>query len=180
MVRINMIDPTEATGTAKELLDKTQAQLGRVPNLYKSMANAPAALEGYISFREILLKGKLSARLREQIALLVAENNQCEYCVSAHLFRGQKIGLTEEELTLNRKAASTNIKDAAVLRFVHTLVENRGITSDKEFNTLKAHGWNDEEIGEMVAHVALNIFSNYFNHVAQPILDFPHQGLVHD
>ncbi len=173
MQRINLIDPAHATGRAKELLDKTQAQLGRVPNLYKAMANSAAALDGYLSFRGALVQGKLTAPLREQIALLTAALNACEYCVSAHAFRGQKLGLLPEELALNQTAVASDLKTQAALTFVKTLMKKSGAIDDAEFNALKAAGWSDEEAGEIVAHVALNVFSNYFNHVAQPELDFP-------
>lgn len=178
MQRINLIDPAQATGRTKELLDKTQAQLGRVPNLYKSMANSAAALDGYLSFRGALVQGKLTTALREQIALLTAALNACEYCVSAHAFRGQKLGLLPAELALNQTAVASDPKTNAALIFVKALMTKHGAIDDAEFNALKAAGWNDEEAGEIVAHVALNVFSNYFNHVAQPELDFPLTKLV--
>lgn len=173
MQRMNLIDPAHATGRSKELLDKTHAQLGRVPNLYKAMANSTAALDGYLNFRGALVLGKLPAPLREQIALLTAAINACEYCVSAHAFRGQKLGLLPEELALNQTAVASDPKANAALTFVKTLMAKHGAVDTDELSALKAAGWNDEEIGEIVAHVALNVFSNYFNHVAQPELDFP-------
>lgn len=173
MQRFALIYPEQVIGRTKELLDRTQTQLGRVPNLYKAMANSAAALDGYLNFRAALVQGKLSASLREQIALLTAALNACEYCVSAHAFRGQKLGLLPEELALNQTAAASDPKTHAALTFVKALIVKNGAIDKSEFAALKTAGWNDEEIGEIVAHVALNIFSNYFNHVAQPELDFP-------
>lgn len=173
MQRFALIDPAQATGRTKELLDRTQTQLGRVPNLYKAMANSAGALDGYLSFRAALLQGKLSASLREQIALLTAALNACEYCISAHAFRGQKLGLLAEELALNQTAVASDPKTHAALTFVKALMVKNGAIDTSEFAALKTAGWSDEEIGEIVAHVALNVFSNYFNHVAQPELDFP-------
>jgi uncharacterized peroxidase-related enzyme len=173
MSRLPTIDPTVANGAAKDLLDKTQAQLGRVPNLYRTMANAPAALDGYLSFRAALVRGLLSNQLREQLALLIAEENNCEYCVSAHSFRGQKIGLSPDELTANRRAEAGDAKTEAALRFARAVTQAKGAVSDTELAAVRAAGWSDAEIAEIVAHVALNAFSNYFNHVAQPALDFP-------
>lgn len=178
MQRFNLIDPTQASGRAKELLDRTQAQLGRVPNLYKAMANSVAALDGYLSFRGALVQGKLTAALREQIALLTAALNTCEYCVSAHAFRGQKLGLSPEELARNQTAVASDAKTHAALTFVKALMAKNGAINTSELAALKAAGWSDEETGEIVAHVALNVFSNYFNHVAQPELDFPQTKLV--
>lgn len=178
MPRIDLINPEQATGRTKELLERTQAQLGRVPNLYKAMAHSTAALDGYLSFRGALVQGKLSAMLREQIALLVAALNTCEYCVSAHAFRAQKLGLLSQELELNQNAAASDPKTHAALTFVKALVAKHGAIDTAELNQLKAAGWNEEETGEIIAHVALNIFSNYFNHVAQPELDFPLTRLI--
>jgi len=173
MGRMTMIETTMATGKTKDLLDKTQAQLGRIPNLYKAMANSSATLEGYLNFRSALSSGELIPQLREQIALLTASLNVCGYCVSAHVFRGQKVGLTMEELMLNRDSQSSNDKTAAALGFVKALIQKHGAIDDSDFKSIKNAGWADSEVGEMVAHVALNTLSNYFNHVALPDLDFP-------
>jgi len=178
MNRIESIDPVTAQGRAKELLDATQAQLGRVPNLYGSMAQSPAALDGYLAFRATLGKGVLSPPMRERIALLTAAINDCGYCVSAHTFRGGKIGLSPNELAATQMSQSEDTKSMAALQFVDALLQRRGLISDNDFSTVKSHGWSNEEIGEMVAHVALNVFSNYFNHVAVPALDFPAAAII--
>jgi len=171
--RMAMIDPQSATGAAKDLLAKTQAQLGRTPNLYRAMANAPAALDGYLSFRNALQSGVLTKEMRERIALLTAEDNGCEYCVSAHLFRGEKIGMSQADLAGTREARSEDPRIAAGLAFVRGVMAHKGDVSDDTLAAMRAASWSDEEIGEIVAHVALNVFSNYFNHVARPELDFP-------
>ena len=173
MTRIASIDPATAQGRAKELLDATQAQLGRTPNLYQSMAQSPAALDGYLALRGALGKGVLSVPMRERIALLTAAINDCGYCVSAHTFRGTKVGLSAGELEATQKSQSADPKSAAALQFVDALLQRNGLIDDDDFAKIKSHGWSDEEIGEIVAHVALNVFSNYFNHVAMPVLDFP-------
>ncbi len=180
MPRFTMIDPANATGAAKVMLDQTQAQLGRVPNLYRAMANAPAALSGYLNFRGALVKGALENAMREQLALLVAEDNGCEYCVSAHVFRGRKIGICEGEIAANRHADAADPKTAAALKFARAVLASKGAVSDEALATARGAGWSDEELGEIVAHVALNVFSNYFNHVALPELDFPRVAVTHD
>ena len=169
MTRIDSIDPQHATGRTKDLLEATNQQLGRIPNLYRSMAHSPAALEGYLAFRSALGRGILSLQTRERIALLTATINDCGYCVSAHTFRGAKVGITEAELAATQRAYSDDPKEEAALQLVDSLIKHHGLVSDVEFAKAKSHGWADEEIGEMVAHVALNIFSNYFNHVAKQI-----------
>jgi uncharacterized peroxidase-related enzyme len=171
--RLPLVDPADAAGPSHALLARTQQQLGRVPNLYRAMANAPAALDGYLSMRAALVRGTLPERLRERLALLTAEDNACGYCVAAHTFRGAKLGLSSEELAAIRRAEAGDAKTAAALRFAHELIEKRGQIAAAAFEAVRAAGWSNEELSEIVAHVALNIYSNYFNHVAQPALDFP-------
>jgi uncharacterized peroxidase-related enzyme len=173
MSRLPLIDSTTASDKARALLDKTQAQLGLVPNLYRALANSPAALSGYLAFREALQRGRLAPRLREQLALVVAQVNHCEYCVSAHSLRGAKIGISSDELNSNRRADSIEPMTAAALKFARSVIERGGNITDADLATVRDAGFDDEGIAEIVAHIALNTYSNFFNHVAQPELDFP-------
>jgi uncharacterized peroxidase-related enzyme len=156
------------------LLEQTRRQLGRLPNLYAALANGPAALAGYLAMRDHLSHGVLSARLREQLALLVAQENHCTYCVSAHTLRGQKMGLTDDQLIRTREAADDTDPHAhAVLQLAHEIMRTGGRVEDKALGDARQAGVNDAELAEIVAHIALNTLSNYFNHLAQPDLDFP-------
>ncbi|GAA4868116.1 carboxymuconolactone decarboxylase family protein [Kitasatospora terrestris] len=155
------------------LLDETRRRLGRVPNLYAALANGPAALGGYLAMRDRLAEGVLGPRLREQLALLIAQENDCTYCVSAHTLRGSKMGLGEKELLLTRDAADADPHAEAVLLIAREVVRRRGRVGDAELARARAAGVSDAELAEVVAHVALNTLSNYFNHLAQPELDFP-------
>jgi uncharacterized peroxidase-related enzyme len=169
----DLIDPDTASGPAKELLDATRQQLGRVPNLYRAMANSPKGLAAYLAFRGALQGGALDSRMCERIALLTAELNACDYCVAAHSFRGQKLGMSAEDINNTRMVNSESPKIHAALTFVAELIDSRGAVQSSTRDALTRHGWSEEEIGEMVAHVALNVFSNYFKQVAEPLLDFP-------
>ena len=169
----NLVDPQTSTGTVKELLDATQRQLGRVPNLYRAMANSPKALGGYLAFRGALQQGALDAAMCERIALLTAQLNNCDYCIAAHTFRSQKIGLPVEDVMSTRLAKSDSSKIQIALQFVVELLDGRGNVRPETKHALQQQGWSQDEIGEMVAHVALNVFSNYFKQVAEPELDFP-------
>ncbi|MEO8358896.1 MAG: carboxymuconolactone decarboxylase family protein [Vicinamibacteria bacterium] len=173
MNRLNQIDPTHATGEARQLLETVQAKLGRVPNLFRVLANAPAALEGYLSFSDALAGGTLNARVREQIALAVAEANLCSYCLSAHTFIGGKVGLTEKEIADARRATAATDKADAILKLARCIIVHRGEICDDKLVAARASGLSDGEIVETVAHAALNIFTNYINHVALTVVDFP-------
>lgn len=173
MQRLTAVNPAEGTGKAKQLLDGVQAKLGMTPNLMKTLAAGPAALEAYLNFGAALGTGKLDAKFREQIALAVAQANSCEYCLSAHTAIGKMVGLKPEEIATSRESHSTDAKRDAGLQFVQALVVQRGMVSDQAVAQVKAAGFSDGGIAEIVANVAVNIFTNYFNYVARTEVDFP-------
>lgn len=173
MNRITQLDPATATGKAKQLLDAVQSKLGIVPNLTRVLANAPAALEGYLNFSGALAGGALTAKVREQIALAVAEGNLCSYCLSAHTFIGGKTGLTEKDIADARQTNASSEKADAILKLALSILVQRGEISDGALKTARAAGLTDGEIVETTANVALNIFTNYINHVARTVVDFP-------
>ncbi len=173
MPRIAPVDPSKATGKAKELLDGVQQKYGRVANVVAGLANSPAALEAYLKTQEALGNGSLDVKLREQIALLVAQANGCEYCVSAHTAIGKMVGLDDKQLTGARQAATGDGKTDAALRFARTVVERRGWVTDEDLAAVRQAGWSDGEVVEIIANVVGNFFTNYFNHVAGTEVDFP-------
>jgi uncharacterized peroxidase-related enzyme len=173
MQRIRAVNPVEATGKAKQLLDGVQAKLGMTPNLMKTLAQAPAALEAYLNFGAALGTGTLDAKFREQIALTVAQANSCEYCLAAHSAIGKMVGLKPDEILASREAETQDAKRRAGLKFAQALVVQRGEVSDQTLADVKAAGYTDGEVAEIVANVAINIFTNYFNHVARTDVDFP-------
>jgi uncharacterized peroxidase-related enzyme len=173
MERITPVDPQTAEGKAKQLLDAAKAKLGIVPNMTRSMAVSPAVLEAYLSFSGALGHGVLPAKVREQLALDVGEVNHCEYCVSAHSAIGKHAGLTQQEILDSRRGTSADANVDALLRFARMVVAKRGVVDDADVAAVRGAGYGDAEIAEVVAHVALNIFTNYFNNVAGTAIDFP-------
>ncbi len=174
MPRLNPVNAENASAETKELLNHVQTKLGMTPNIMRTMANSAAVLQAYLGFGEALAKGSLSAKLREQIALTVAEVNECGYCLAAHSAIGQAVGLSNEVILDSRRGTSVNNKDKVALQFAKALVDNRGIVDDSGIAKLRDAGYSDGEIAEIVANVTHNIFTNYFNHVAETAIDFPH------
>lgn len=173
MSRLNAVTLETATGKTKELFDGINKKLGRVPNVFQLMGNSPAALEAYLKMSEALAGGMLDAKLRELIAISVAETNVCEYCLSAHTAIGKSVGLSDEELSLAREQRSNDPKYNACLRFVRIMVTSRAEMNDSDLNDLKAAGFSDGDVAEIIANVGLNLYTNYFNHIAKPEVDFP-------
>ena len=172
MQRIQPIQITEAPQKSRQLLEGVQRAMGMIPNLMKTLAQSPAALSGYLSLNQAL-DSALTGPLREQIALAVAGINDCRYCASAHCAIGAKVGVDSDELAANLIGDSQDSQTHAVLQFARAIVEKRGQVSDEDLDDIRAAGYGDPQIAEIVAVVALNIFTNYFNHVAATDIDFP-------
>jgi uncharacterized peroxidase-related enzyme len=163
-----------APSASQLLLEAVKKQLGVVPNLFRLVSNSPAALEGYLALAGALNKGKLPAQTRERIALAVAEVNGCNYCLSAHTYLGKNLAkLDDAEITANRNGASKNPKADAAVRFAAKVARERGHVSEDEVRAVKAAGYDDGQVIEIVLHVALNTWTNYINEVAKTEIDFP-------
>jgi AhpD family alkylhydroperoxidase len=171
--RIPSVDPATATGSNKKFFDTLQGALGVVPNMARSMAQSPAVLEGYISLSGALSKGALGKQFGEELALTLAGANHCDYCASAHTVLGRFSGLSELQIAAALKGSAEDVKAAAGLKFANAIVEKRGRISDDDFKAATDAGFTPGEAGEIVAHVALNIFTNYYNNVARTEIDFP-------
>jgi uncharacterized peroxidase-related enzyme len=173
MSRLPAIDPTNASGKPKELLNAVQAKLGLTPNMTRVMANSPAVLESYIAFSGALAGGLLNAKLREQIALITAQKNHCDYCLSAHTAIGKLVGLGSEQIIAARKGESSNARVTAALNFAVRVLDTKGEIGEADLTAVRDAGFSDGEIAEIIAHVALNVFTNYFNTATKVEIDFP-------
>jgi uncharacterized peroxidase-related enzyme len=173
MARIQPVHVNNAESKAAQLLQSVEKKMGSAPNLISTLANSPAAAQAYLGFAQALAGGSLPAPLREQISLAVGQTNDCDYCVAAHSYLGQKAGLGDEDVLRARRATASDEKAAVALGFARKIVKNRGWVSDEELEEVRRAGYTEGEIAEIVANVALNIFTNYFNHVAGTDVDFP-------
>jgi len=171
--RIAPVAPRQAAARTRGMLNGALAKQGFVSNLLRVFAHSPSVLKGYLSFHEALAKGAFDASLREQIALAVAEANLCGYCLSVHAFAGARSGLSASEIAAARQAAARSARSDAILKFARSIIVSRGEVSDADLAQARAAGLTDADIVETVAHVALNTWLNYMNHVARPPLDFP-------
>ena len=173
MTRLNPVSRSTANEKTTQLLNSVEKKLGLVPNMIATMAQSDAVANAYLGFSSALSRGKLSAQVREQIALAVGQKNDCDYCVAAHSAIGSHAGLDADALVSARQGQANDPKTEAVLRFAVQVVEKQGRVADEDVKALKDHGLSEGEIAEVVANVALNLFTNYFNHVADTEIDFP-------
>lgn len=173
MARIHPVPVENAPAPVATLLAGVRRKMGMVPNLIATLANSPAAVNAYVGMSGALAGGSLSPQLRESIALTVGQVNDCEYCLSAHSALGRKAGLSEQDVEQARHGTSDRDRERAALQFARLLVEQHGAVGDDDVVAVREAGYTDGEIAEIVANVALNIFTNYFNHVADTEIDFP-------
>lgn len=171
--RIAPLDPASADPAVAATLAAVKAKLGVVPNLFRTFARAPAALNGYLAFSDALSGGRLDAGRREIVALAVGQANSCAYCLAAHSLIGKGAGLSEADIRAARAGASADAADAALAVFARQLTESRGVVDDADLAAFKRAGFDDGHVLEVVALVALNTLTNYTNHVAGTIVDFP-------
>jgi uncharacterized peroxidase-related enzyme len=173
MQRIRALDAAAAPTASQPLLAAVQQKLGVTPNLFKTLAHSTAGLQSYLQQSQALAAGVLPPKVREQIALVTAGANGCDYCASAHTLLGKGVGVSAEEAAQNLRGVASDARTQAALKFARAIVETRGNVTESQLASVRDAGYSDAEIVEIVAHVAMNIFTNYFNHVAGTEVDFP-------
>ncbi len=173
MTRIELRTRDTAPDASRPLLDQVQGAFGATPNMFRAVANSPAALASMWASFGALGGGTLGARLGEQIAVAVADLNACEYCLAAHTALGRKAGLSAQEMAAAQAGQSADPKTAAALRFASSLVANRAQITTADVDAVRAAGFDDGAVMEIMAHVALNLFTNYVNVAFAVPVDFP-------
>jgi uncharacterized peroxidase-related enzyme len=150
-----------------------EKQLGVVPNLFRLVALSPAALQGFLGLSGALGKA-LDVKTRERIAIAVAQVNGCDYCLSAHTYLGLNLAkIDKAEIALNRRGESSDPKAGAAVAFARKITENRGRVAETDLQAVRAVGYTDAQIIEIIAVVTENIFTNLINIVAGTEIDFP-------
>ncbi|MDY0885894.1 carboxymuconolactone decarboxylase family protein [Dongia soli] len=173
MSRIAIPGRDEAPAESQQILDNVNKLLGFVPNLHRLMSISPNALAGWASLMSSLSK-TLDIKTRDGIALAISEVDGCDYCLAAHSYISTNLAkITPEEISLNREGRSSDPKRQAAIAFAKALIERRGKVSDEEFTAVKAAGWTDANIVEMIALSAQFLLTNFMNNAIQTPVDFP-------
>ncbi|MGE0387849.1 MAG: carboxymuconolactone decarboxylase family protein [Gammaproteobacteria bacterium] len=173
MPRIKPVNPEKVDARTTATLKAVRTKLGVLPNIFTTFAHSPTALSSYVQLGEGLAGGRLTARQREQIALAVAQENACQYCLSAHVAIGQGAGLSAHDIQLARRGGATEATDNAVASFALKVAQSRAELSDADLAAARQGGLDDGLIVEIIANVALNVMTNYLNKVAGTEIDFP-------
>jgi len=177
MSRIQVIEQNNANAEQKALLDAIQGQLGMVPNFLKVFANSPVALQAFLGLHGVANAGSLSPQTRERIALALAQQNTCEYCLSAHTAIGRKAGLTGDEIAAARAGSSEDAKAAVAVKLARSLVEHKGDITTAELIEAREAGYSDADIVEIITHVGMNLLTNILGKASRVDIDFPKVSL---
>ena len=173
MSRFTIPTRDSAPAASQPILDAVNAQLGVIPNLFRLVAQSPAALAGMTGLSGALGK-TLDVKTRERIALTTAQVNGCDYCLSAHTYLGLNLAkISPDEIALNRNGVSADAKADAAVRFATKVAHARGKIGNDDLAAVRKAGYSDAQIIEIVATVGENFLANLFNNVAMTEIDFP-------
>ena len=176
MPRIHL-DTHTAPAASQPLLAQIHQAFGATPNMFKAVAQSPAALQSMWSAFGALGQGTLGPLLGEQIAVAIANRNRCEYCLAAHTALGRKAGASAQVMANAQMGHSDDPRTQAALSFALKVVEHRAQLTDGDVASLIEVGFSEEQIVEILAHVALNLFTNYINVALAVPVDFPSVAL---
>jgi uncharacterized peroxidase-related enzyme len=173
MSRIATVVSSNADAKVFTTLSQVKASLGLIPNLFATLAHAPVALHGYLSLSKTLSRGRLSARQREILSLAVGQENECQYCLSAHTASSRAAGMSEWDALKARNGDGDDPFERALASFAKKIVRQRGHVSDEDIQNARKAGIDNGLIMEVVANVAMNTLTNYANELAGTEIDFP-------
>jgi uncharacterized peroxidase-related enzyme len=170
-IAIPTIDQTPEA--SRPVLDALTRQLKMTPNLFRIMALSPHALNGWAGLQAALTK-TFDAKTRDGIALAVSQVNGCQYCLSAHTYvAGNFAHIADDEIRRNRLGQADNPRTAAAVAFARTLMETRGKISEADLEKVRAAGFSDTNIVEIIALSAQYMLTNFVNNAFDTEIDFP-------
>lgn len=161
-----------APASAQPTLDAAQKTYGMIPNLFRKMAEAPAALDGYWHLARAF-DGSSFSPIEQQVVLIAASvRNECTYCVAVHSSLADMARAPEavvEALRTGKPVPDARLE--ALRRFTEAVVDQRGWVPPETVQAFLDAGFNRGQVLEVILGVGLKTLSNYTNHLAQTELD---------
>jgi uncharacterized peroxidase-related enzyme len=155
------------------VLDDIKTRRGKVPNAMATLAQSSAAFNGYHAFSKALMRGRLTGRQREIVALVTAQANACQYCLSGHTQTAATVGLSSSEILDARAGKSNNALDNATAAFAEKVIRHKGMVDNADLAVAREAGIDDGLVVEVIANISLNTLTNYNNRLADTEIDFP-------
>jgi alkylhydroperoxidase family enzyme len=163
MSRFQIHDDLTAPEGSAAVLRGALSSGGQLPNFLGVLAGSPAALRAYARFRSELRHGKLKLATLERIALAVAEHYHSEPGIAMHSRTARAAGLAIDEVALARQFTSKDPREAALLTYLKAIIEEGGRPAMHLHEEAREAGWDDEQILEAIAAVALEVFTAMVN-----------------
>jgi uncharacterized peroxidase-related enzyme len=171
--RLNVPSLDDVPAGTQRILDNIGAQLGFVPNMFKTIASNPTVLEAVTTLQGTMSR-VLDAKTRHSIALAVSQANGCNYCLAIHTYMSSEFGgMSSDDINLSRAGSSVDPKRAAVARFAQRVVDSRGQVSDADLEAVRGAGYTDPQILAIVTVAVQALLTNFINNVNQTDIDIP-------
>ncbi|WP_031009928.1 carboxymuconolactone decarboxylase family protein [Streptomyces sp. NRRL F-5727] len=164
--RLPALTPDQAQGRARELLADIVERHGSAGEMVSTMANSPAVIEGYLSLSRAMKRVKIPRALSEKLSLAVQEWIGCGTCREAHEAAGRAAGLSESDIALARQGTSVDPREAALIGLALKVLAEPSALGDADVAEVRAHGWSDRVVAEVVGVVSLNLLTGAFNLLA--------------
>ena len=173
MARCEVLSPEQVPADSKPTLDAFTKNIGFTPNMMAAFANSPIAFNAWAALLGSLSKS-LDVKTRDSIGLAVSEVNGCNYCLTVHSFTAEHMAkMSADDIILARKGHANDPKRDAAVQFARKVIEARGHVGDDDLAAVRAAGFTDANVVEVVAMVAMYSLTNFFNNVFDPEKDFP-------
>jgi AhpD family alkylhydroperoxidase len=172
LIMMNVPTREHVSPNNQAIFDQLKSKLGKVPNLYATLAYSDHALESYLAFQNA--SSSITGKAREVVNLVVSEVNSCEYCLAAHTVIAGMNGFTDEQiLELRSGRASFDAKLNALARLVRNISVNRGHADQSLVESFFAAGWSAENLVDVIVAIGDKTVTNYLHGTTQIPIDFP-------
>ncbi|MFH9818563.1 carboxymuconolactone decarboxylase family protein [Streptomyces sp. NPDC017230] len=166
MPRLTRLTPDRAVGASRDLLADLVSRHGQVGDMVATMAHSPAVLGGYLQLSRAMGRAKLDRRISERLSIAVQAQQGCGLCLDAHIRAARALGVDEEEIERARVGTSADPAIAAVVALALQVYRAPASITDDQVAALRAHGFSDRAIADIVGVVALNLLTGAFNLLA--------------
>ncbi len=164
---------------SKALLESAQSDYGMVPNLYAVLAEAPAALEAYIKLHQLVRQTSLSATEQHIVWMTINTENECHYCIPAHIMLATMDKVDNEIITAIKNKTEISDERLEMLRnFTTSMVQNRGNVTERELDEFYSAGYSKQNVLEIILVLSHKVLSNYTNHISHTPVDDPFKPYI--
>ncbi|WP_438871708.1 carboxymuconolactone decarboxylase family protein [Pedobacter panaciterrae] len=173
MKTVNVPKREEVSPGSQQMFDQIQSSLGKVPNLYATIGYSESALRGFLAFDSAMATSVFSPKEKEAIALVVSQANSCDYCLAAHTMLARKNGFEKQDILEIRKGKISDPKINALLELARTITVDKGQFGDEALDAFFQVGYDHAALIELIALIALRVFTNYVYAATNIPIDFP-------